>query len=56
MDETVYKKSRTPTSIKLEEKLLDRIKKDAIKENRSITGQIEYMIKQYYEIKKMTNI
>lgn len=52
MEEKVYKKEKMPTSIKFDKELLDRIKFDAEKERRSITGQIEYMLIQYYEIKK----
>lgn len=47
-----FKKETMPTSIKLEKDLLEKIKADAKKERRSITGQIEYMILQYYDIKK----
>lgn len=38
------------TSIRLEKDLIDRIKNDAIRDKRSITAQIEYMLDQYYEI------
>ena len=46
-------KSKQPTSIKLDPELLERVKKDAERERRSITGQIEYMLIQYYEMKKL---
>lgn len=46
------KKEILPTSIKLERELLERIKADAEKEGRSVTKQIEQMIKKYYEIKE----
>lgn len=52
-EERIYKKEKSPTSIKFERALLDQVKQDAEKENRSITGQIEYMVKQYYEMKKI---
>lgn len=52
MNDDTYKKETMPTSIKLEKELLEKIKADAKKERRSITGQIEYMILQYYDIKK----
>lgn len=41
-----------PTSIRLNAELYEKIKKDAEKEKRSITKQIEYMIEMYYEIKE----
>lgn len=40
-----------PTSIRLNAELYEKIKKDAEKEKRSITKQIEYMVEMYYEIK-----
>lgn len=46
-------KRKQPTSIKLDEELYERVKKDAEKERRSITGQIEYMLLQYYEMRKL---
>ena len=42
-----------PTSIRLKTDLYNKIKEDAEKERRSITGQIEYMLLQYYEMKRM---
>ncbi len=39
------------TSVRLDKELLERIKTDAEKEGRSITKQIEYMLKKYYEAK-----
>lgn len=41
----------TPTSIRLSKETLDKVKEEAKKENRSVTGQIEYIIKKYFEIK-----
>jgi hypothetical protein len=38
-----------PTSVRLESELLEKIKEDAKNEGRSISKQIEYMIKKYYE-------
>ena len=49
----VKKMKTVATSIRLEKELLDKIKADAKKEGRSITKQIEIMIKAYYEIKKL---
>lgn len=42
-----------PTSVRLDKSLYERIRQDAEKERRSITGQIEYMLLQYYEMKKL---
>lgn len=42
-----------PTSIRLNDELMEKIRKDAEKERRSITGQIEYMLLQYYELRKI---
>lgn len=42
-----------PTSIRLPAELQAKIKEDAQKERRSISGQIEYMLLQYYELKKL---
>lgn len=42
-----------PTSIRLSEELYNKIKEDAEKEKRSMTKQIEYMLLQYYEMKKI---
>lgn len=42
-----------PTSVRLDKNLYERIRQDAEKERRSITGQIEYMLLQYYEMKKL---
>lgn len=42
-----------PTSVRLDKDLYERIRQDAEKERRSITGQIEYMLLQYYEMKKI---
>lgn len=42
-----------PTSIRLNDELYEKIKEDAEKEKRSITKQIEHIIQQYYEMKKL---
>ena len=42
-----------PTSIRIDKDLYERVKADAEKERRSITGQIEYMLLQYYEMRKL---
>lgn len=42
-----------PTSIRLEDEIYDKVKADADKDKRSITKQIEYIIQQYYEMKKL---
>lgn len=47
------KKRVQPTSIRLSEDLYNKIKEDAEQEKRSMTGQIEYMLLQYYELKKL---
>ena len=39
-----------PTSIRLSEELQEKIRKDAEKDKRSLTKQIEYIIVKYYEI------
>ena len=41
------------TSIRLDSEILEKVKLDAKKDGRSITKQIEYMIKMYYESKKL---
>lgn len=46
-------KQTSPTSIRLDNELMEKIKRDADKERRSITGQIEYMLLQYYELRKI---
>ena len=51
MSESIYKKETIPTSIKFDKELLTRIKEDAIKDRRSVSAQIQYMLTQYYEIK-----
>lgn len=38
------------TSLRFEKELIDRIKADAKRDKRSITGQVEYMLEKYYEI------
>ena len=42
-----------PTSIRLDQEIYQKIKADAEKEKRSISKQIEYIIIQYYEMKKL---
>lgn len=44
-----------PTSIRLDQQIYEKIKEEAIKEKRSISKQIEYIIVQYYEMKKIIN-
>ena len=46
------KNKTVPTSIRLDQKLLDKIKELAMKNKRSITAQIEYMLEKYIEIKE----
>ena len=41
-----------PTSIRLDEKLLNKVKELAIKNKRSVTAQIEYMLEKYIEIQE----
>lgn len=43
-----------PTSIRLDEKLLEKVKELAKKNKRSVTAQIEYMLEKYIEIQEMT--
>lgn len=43
-----------PTSIRLNEKLYEKIKREAGEQKRSISKQIEYIIEAYYEIKEKT--
>ena len=50
-NEELYKKEVQPTSIKLSKNLHAKIKELATKESRSVSGQIEYMLKKYLEIK-----
>lgn len=45
-------KKVTPTSIRLDSKLLDQIKDLAKKNKRTITAQIEYMLEKYIEIQE----
>ena len=40
-----------PTSIRIDERLYERIKKDAEEQKRSISKQIEYIVEQWYQIK-----
>lgn len=41
-----------PTSIRLSQKVYDKVVKEAEKEKRSISAQIEYIIEKFYEIKE----
>lgn len=41
------KSNINPTSIRLRKDLFEKIKKDAEKDKRSITKQIEYMLEKY---------
>lgn len=41
-----------PTSIRLDEKLLNKVKELAEKNKRSVTAQIEYMLEKYIEIQE----
>lgn len=43
-----------PTSIRLNEEIYEKVKKEAEQQKRSITKQIEYIIEAYYEIKEKT--
>lgn len=45
----------TPTSIRLSDETYEKLKADAEAEKRSITKQIEYIISQYYEMKRLLN-
>ena len=48
--ETKYKKrDRYPTSINLDNDLMEKIRKDAKDSERSISAQITYIIKKYYQ-------
>ena len=49
------KETVKPTSIRLENDLLIKVQADAEKERRSVSKQIEYMLLQYYELKKLLN-
>ena len=51
--ESKYKKrDKYPTSINIDNELMERIKKDAESNERSISAQISYIIKRYYEFKE----
>ena len=52
MENNALKKNIVPTSIKFDKDLYERIKTDAIKNERSISGQVQFMLKKYYEIKE----
>lgn len=41
-------KMTTPTSIRLQPDLYEKIKQDAEKDKRSITKQIEWILEKYY--------
>ena len=45
------KETIKPTSIRINPKLLEKVKTDADKEKRSVTKQIEYIIERFYGIK-----
>jgi predicted transcriptional regulator len=49
------KKQVNPTSIRFKEELLIKLEEEAKKEKRSLTKHIEYIIEQYYELKKLLN-
>jgi hypothetical protein len=42
-----------PTSVRLERELIEKVKEDAKREGRSTSKQIEYMLKQYYDLKRL---
>lgn len=42
-----------PTSVRLKADLYEKIRADAEKEQRSISGQIQYMLIKYYEMKDL---
>ena len=44
---------KPPTSIRLDDEVLEKVKEDALKEKRSVSKQIEYMIEQYYKMLKL---
>lgn len=49
--EVIIMKDITPTSIRIEKEIMDRVREDAKKDKRSVTAQIEFIIEKYYEIK-----
>jgi len=44
----------SPTSIRLSDNVLEKVKEDAKNEKRSVSKQIEYIIESYYKIVRMT--
>lgn len=46
-----YKRKGHPTSVNLAPEIKERIKKEAEKNERSISAQISYIIKEYYNFK-----
>ena len=45
---------KIPTSIRIDEAILEKVKKDAERDKRSVSKQIEFMIEKYYEIISLT--
>lgn len=41
------------TTIRLDPDLYEKIKKDGEKEERNFRAQLEYIVKQYYEMKEL---
>jgi hypothetical protein len=41
-----------PTSVRLSKEVYEKVKKEAEKDKRSITKQIEYIITDYYNFKE----
>lgn len=48
-------KQSIPTSIRLSEELLDRIREEATRDKRSLSKQIEFIIESYYKISELTS-
>lgn len=44
-----------PTSIRLSDDVFEKLKAEADHDKRSISKQIEYIIQQYYEMKRLLN-
>jgi len=49
------KNNSEPTSIRLPKDLMTKIREDAMRDKRSITKQIEYIIDSYYKFKDIIN-
>lgn len=49
------KEERKQTTVRLKIDLFKKIENDAEKESRDFTKQLEYIIIQYYEMKKILN-